>query len=58
MEEVNRMMLKRAADRDDLKMRWQSALKEIHGDMEVTQVEAIPKEEADPTGYLFINSKK
>ncbi len=56
MEEVNRMMLKRAADRDDLKMRWQSALKEIHGDMEVTQVEAIPKEEADPTGYLFINA--
>lgn len=55
MEEVNRMMLERASDRENLRARWQSALKEIHGEMEVEQVEAVPKE-AVQAGYVFMNA--
>ena len=52
MEAVNRMMLERAANREALRARWQNALREIHGGMEVEQVEAVPKEELQ-AGYVF-----
>ena len=55
MEDVNRMMLDRAADRQALKMRWLSALQEIRGDMEVEQMEAVSQEEVKP-GYVFVNA--
>lgn len=55
METVNRMMLERAADRDALRSRWQNALQEIHGEMEVEQMETILKEEVK-AGYVFQNA--
>lgn len=54
-EQVNQLMLERAADRDALRRRWQNALKEIHGGMEVQQLELVPKEEVK-AGYLFLNA--
>ncbi len=55
MEAINQMMLERASDRDGLRSRWQNAFKEIHGDMEVEQMEAIPQEEVR-TDYIFMNA--
>lgn len=55
MAEVNQMMLCRAGDRDGLRGRWESALKEIHGDMEIEQAEVIPKEKVK-VGYLFYHA--
>ena len=55
MEEVNRMMLERAADREGLKNRWQASLDEIHGSMEVEQMEEVPAEELK-TSYLFFHA--
>ena len=55
MDEINRMMLGRATDREQLRARWQKSLREIHGEMEVAQVEAVPKEEVQ-TGYLFVHA--
>lgn len=55
MEAVNRLMLKRAADRGTLRERWRHAIREIHGEMEVEQMEAVPRE-AVKAGYLFWNA--
>ncbi len=55
MEQINRVMLRRAADREALRRRWQAAMAEIHGEMEVEQVEAVPREEIK-TGYVFVNA--
>lgn len=55
MEKVNQMMLRRAVDRDGLRARWQESLREIHGGMEVQQVETVPREE-EKTGFLFFNA--
>ena len=55
MEEVNRMMLSRASDREGLRQRWQEALSVIHGEMEIEQAQAVPKEELQ-TSYLFIHA--
>lgn len=55
MEAVNQMMLERAANRDALRIRWQNALQEIHGGMEVEQMETIPKEDV-AAGYVFQNA--
>lgn len=55
MEEINQMMLDRAADREDLRTRWQEALSEIHGDMEINDFQLIPEQEA-PTGYVFVHA--
>lgn len=55
MEAVNQMMLARAADRESLRRRWQESLREIRGDMEVEQVETVPREELK-TSYLFIHA--
>lgn len=55
MEEINRIMLERAADREGLRNRWQASLAEIHGSMEVEQVEEVPAEELK-TSYLFIHA--
>ncbi len=55
MEEINQMMLARAKDRKQLCQRWHNALKVIHDEMEIEQVEAVRKEEIE-TGYLFINA--
>lgn len=55
MEAVNRLMVKRASDREALRARWQKSLREIRGDMEVEQVEAVPREELK-TGYVFIHA--
>ena len=55
MEEVNRMMLFRASDREGLRQRWQEALSVIHGEMEIEQAQAVPREELQ-TSYLFIHA--
>ena len=55
MEGINRMMLQRAADRNALRMRWQNAITEIRGNMEIEQVEAVPRNEIK-TGYVFFNA--
>lgn len=55
MDEINRKMLAQAADRERLRERWQKSLREIHGEMEVEQMEAVPEETAR-TGYLFVNA--
>ena len=55
MEEINQMMLDRAADREGLRTRWQEALSEIHGDMEINDFQLIPEQEA-PTGYVFVHA--
>lgn len=55
MEEINQTMLRRAADRENLRARWRDAMKEIHGEMEIEQMEAVPQEEVK-TGYVFMNA--
>ena len=55
MERINQTMLLRASDRDALRARWQNAFTEIHGGMEVEQVEAVPKEDVQ-TGYVFVHA--
>lgn len=55
MEQINQTMFGRASDRAGLRAKWENALKEIHGDMEVEQVEIAPKEEVRRAGSLFIN---
>ncbi len=55
MEEVNRIMLNRATDREGLRLRWQQSLQEIRGEMEVEQQESVPKEEVQ-TSYVFFHA--
>ncbi|MGI6007268.1 MAG: DEAD/DEAH box helicase family protein [Ruminococcus sp.] len=55
MEEINGMMLERARDREGLRRRWETSLREIRGEMEIRQMEAVPREEVK-TGYVFINA--
>ena len=55
MENVNQLMLQRAMDRKGLCDRWKKSLTQIHGDMEIERVEAVPKEEVKP-GYVFFHA--
>ena len=55
MEEINQAMLARAADREALRQRWQNALQEIHGEMEIQHTEDVSREEA-PLGYVFLHA--
>lgn len=55
MDEINQMMLERAADREGLRRRWQESLREIRGGMEVEQVEEVSAKELK-TSYLFIHA--
>ena len=55
MEEINQRMLSRASDRAGLCRRWEGAMKEIRGEMEVQQAEDIRDSEA-ATGYLFVHA--
>ena len=55
MEEINQMMLRRAGNREKLRARWRDAINELHGDMEIEQMEAVSQEELK-TGYVFMNA--
>lgn len=55
VEKVNQMMLQRAADRNTLQEKWKNAIQEIRGDMEIEQVQEIPRDEAK-TSYMFVHA--
>ena len=55
MEQVNQMMLRRAMDRPGLQNRWRAALQVIHDEMEIEQVQQVPKEDVN-TGYVFFHA--
>lgn len=55
MEEINQMMLQRAADRKNLRIRWEKAFQEIRGDMEIELVKDIPPKEIR-TKYVFLHA--
>ena len=54
-EQINQMMLQRAADRAGLQARWRGSIAEIHDRMEIAQVEEIPRQMVK-TGYFFVNA--
>ena len=54
IERENARQIQRAMDREGLRRRWQEALQVIRGEMEVEQVQELPRQAA--LGFLFRNA--
>ena len=55
VEKCSQTMLRRAADRDGLRLAWGQSLKEIHDTMRVEEETEVEDSLAEP-GYLFFNA--